>query len=243
MATLLEGVTPHFGQYNVRSLGWAVGDRSVIVPYSYAGVPFPAGVHRDTVPLWNALLDGLTKQLGVKLMNPGCWGYNNRSITGGGSPSFHAVGLALDVNAPANPYVAGGGSTRHAIPDAAAGLARSLGMEWGGSWSSPKDYMHFEVHLTPDQVRTVVGRLTHPAPAPTPAPKGDDMTPEQDAMLREVRDNLRMIWEQLAGAGAKPGQFTGWPPFDGGSGAARTLVDYGRQADVDLKAIRAKLET
>lgn len=170
---VLSGITPAFNNYNVRGLGWPVGNPSVIVPYSYKGIAFPAGVHRDTIPLWNALLDGLTGPLGVKLMNPGCWGYNNRSITGGGSPSFHAAGLALDVNAPANPYYAGGGNHPHSIPDTANALARSLGMEWGGAWTSPKDYMHMEIHLTPAQVKIVAGRL---GSAPSPQ-EGDVQLP------------------------------------------------------------------
>jgi hypothetical protein len=169
---VLSGITPAFGNYNVAGLGWPVGNPSVIVPYSYKGIPFPAGVHRATVPLWNALLDGLTGPLGVQLMNPGCWGYNDRSITGGGSPSFHAAGLALDVNAPSNPYYASGGNHPHTIPDAANALARSLGMEWGGGWTSPVDYMHFEIHLTPAQVQIVAGRL-----GSTPAQGGDVQLP------------------------------------------------------------------
>lgn len=173
--SVLSGVTPAFNNYSVRSLGWPTGNTSVIVPYSYKGTPFPSGVHRDTVPLWNALLDQLTGQLGVKLMTPGCWGYNNRPIRSGGSPSFHSAGLALDVNAPANPYSASGRTSAHSIPDSANALARSLGMEWGGAWSSPKDYMHFEVHLSPAQVKTVAGRLVS--------------TPEDDVQLPDLQLN------------------------------------------------------
>lgn len=213
---VLSGITPAFNNYNVRGLGWPVGNPSVIVPYSYKGIAFPAGVHRDTIPLWNALLDGLTGPLGVKLMNPGCWGYNNRSITGGGSPSFHAGGLALDVNAPANPFYAGGGNHPHAIPDTANALARSLGMEWGGAWSTPKDYMHFEIHLTPGQVHTVAGRLTG---TPGPTPSGGDLSaqfeadarkrwPEEDQLDKDTRADLHMKQVQLDRIEAAVAQLT-----------------------------------
>lgn len=189
---VLTGITPAFNNYNVKSLGWPVGNASVIVPYSYKGTPFPGGVHRDTVPLWNALLDELTGRLGVKLMNPGCWGYNNRSIRSGGTPSFHSAGLALDVSAPANPYLASGGSAKHSIPDAAAGVARSLGMEWGGAWTSPKDYQHFEIHLTPAQVKTVAARLsvaTPPRPTlPPPVTPGATWNDLGGTMLPTLRE-------------------------------------------------------
>lgn len=187
---VLSGITPAFNNYNVKGLGWPVGNTSVIVPYSYKGIPFPGGVHRDTVPLWNALLDGLTGPLGVKLITPGCWGYNNRSITGGGAPSFHSGGLALDVNAPSNPYVASGKNAAHTIPPGANDLARSLGMEWGGAWTSPKDYMHFEIHLTPAQVKTVAGRLAG-SPAPVPAPSGGNVSPDIDTVIRNLDRDLR----------------------------------------------------
>jgi hypothetical protein len=207
--SVLSGITPAFNNYNVKGLGWPIGNTSVIVPYSYKGTPFPGGVHRDTVPLWNALLDGLTGPLGVKLITPGCWGYNNRSITGGGAPSFHSGGLALDVNAPSNPYVASGKNAAHTIPPGANDLARSLGMEWGGAWTSPKDFMHFEIHLTPAQVKTVSARLAGaPAPVPVPAPSGGDLSaqfesdarkrwPEEDQLDKDTRADLHAKQLQL----------------------------------------------
>lgn len=76
-----------------------------------------------------------------------------------------------------------------------------------------------------------------------------DMTPEQDARLARVETVLKMIWEQLAGAGADPfddtKRYTGWEAFPGGSTnpdgtpVKATLVDFGRQADVELHALRA----
>jgi hypothetical protein len=153
---VLDGITPAWGQYNPASLGW---DSNDIVPYSYKGTPFPAGVQQITVPLWDALLDQIVPLIPGGLQNPGCWGYNPDSRTVGGTPSYHTVGCALDVNAPSNPFLPGGGSAPHTIPDQAAEIALSLGMEWGGDWTVPVDYMHFEIHLTPAQVQTVAQRL------------------------------------------------------------------------------------
>lgn len=146
---------PYFNVYNPANFGWTA-DASQIIPYSYNGVSFPAGVHR----LAKAPFDGLLKKLldedmvpgGLK--NPGCWGYEYRPVTGNSSGlSYHAYGLALDINAPANGYRANGSAGPHSISNSAGALARSLGFEWGGAWTSPKDYMHFELHLSPAEIR------------------------------------------------------------------------------------------
>lgn len=87
-------------------------------------------------------------------------------------------------------------------------------------------------------------------------PPEDDMTDADRAMLQDVHNALpaiaethellKWMWSQLAGENAEPFQFTGWPPFPGGSDPKKplTVVDYLRTADVsltDLKAEMAKL--
>jgi hypothetical protein len=90
--------------------------------------------------------------------------FNCRRTTGGSSWSVHAYGRAVDVNPVQNPYVSG--ST--VLPPAGApyvanrnpgvpglitpgspivGLFDDAGSDWGGNWSSPKDYQHFESRL------------------------------------------------------------------------------------------------
>ena len=95
--------------------------------------------------------------------------FNNRQITGGGPPSLHAYGLAIDINPLQNPYVQpGGNGLARVSPPAAAtylnrlaarpgkparpGMAESvtalfaeLGFTvWGGYWDTPIDYQHFQ---------------------------------------------------------------------------------------------------
>jgi hypothetical protein len=58
--------------------------------------------------------------------------------------SMHAWGLAIDVNAATNPFSASG----QLITDLSDEFIFSFtqnGMEWGGSWSQPKDPMHFQL--------------------------------------------------------------------------------------------------
>ena len=85
--------------------------------------------------------------------------FNYRKITGGGRLSNHAYGRAIDINTLQNPYiknavvlphgakydpgVAGTFTVAHSIVRA----FMQLGWDWGGNWTSPKDYQHFEKPL------------------------------------------------------------------------------------------------
>ena len=96
--------------------------------------------------------------------------FNYRESTdGSGRLSNHALGLAIDINPQINPYVNGSGTGSHANareywsrdtdtwsssiakaayigPDAEIYdiFVNEHGWEWGGSWSSYRDYQHFE---------------------------------------------------------------------------------------------------
>lgn len=95
--------------------------------------------------------------------------FNNREITGGGPPSLHAYGLAIDINPLQNPYLQADaqGAARISPPAGIAYLNRLAnrpgkparpGMAepvvrlfaqhgftvWGGYWDAPIDYQHFQ---------------------------------------------------------------------------------------------------
>ena len=90
-------------------------------------------------------------------------GFNFREIVGGGRPSRHALGLAIDINPRQNPYVKGalvlppGAVYNHEVPgtivegDAVTRAFLSRGWSWGGHWKSPHDPQHFE-KLLPHEV-------------------------------------------------------------------------------------------
>lgn len=69
----------------------------------------------------------------------GC--YAPRRIPGSGSLSLHAWGLAIDLNAAANPQF---GSSRQ-DPRLVRAMERE-GFTWGGRWPTAPDPMHFELH-------------------------------------------------------------------------------------------------
>jgi hypothetical protein len=95
--------------------------------------------------------------------------FNNRPVTGGGPPSLHAYGLAIDINPVQNPFLQPGkegnarvspaaGKAYLARPGVSAGEPPRPGMAenvvalfahagftvWGGQWKSPVDYQHFQ---------------------------------------------------------------------------------------------------
>ncbi len=87
--------------------------------------------------------------------------FNFRLIAGTSQISNHALGLAIDINPFENPYISASGAV---IPEATERYAdrtldepyvlhegdlcyelfTSHGWGWGGAWSSPIDYQHFE---------------------------------------------------------------------------------------------------
>ena len=89
------------------------------------------------------------------VMQAGDWGYEARNVRGSSSLSFHAYGLAIDVDAPHN-----GMTTSHpfstTFPHNTTAIAHKWGCEWGGEWSGRVDPMHLEVHLSPGAVAGVV---------------------------------------------------------------------------------------
>ena len=75
------------------------------------------------------------------------WSYENRAVRGATSKSNHAFGLAIDVNALTNVL-----GTIGDMPAEVVAQWETEGGDWGGDWSRP-DPMHFETHLTPEQIR------------------------------------------------------------------------------------------
>jgi hypothetical protein len=86
--------------------------------------------------------------------NTSCFNY--RRITGGQNLSLHALGRAIDINPVQNPYINGNMSLpiNSGYDPAVDGtltndsvIVKSLisrGWEWGGNWTSLKDYQHLE---------------------------------------------------------------------------------------------------
>jgi len=147
-AQVSSGPSGLLGSQNPSEWGWNVGQG--IVPFSFQGTPFPAGVAAGTESIWTSFLSQLVPTIPGGLRPGENWGYENRAnVNSPGSKSFHAYGLALDVNAPENPNGSPPGNGLGQVPGTAGALARRFNMLWGGEFSGTKDAMHFELHQRP----------------------------------------------------------------------------------------------
>ncbi len=80
----------------------------------------------------------------------GCYSWRN---TAGGRISEHALGTAIDINYMQNYCIYGDGSTVgnywrpyediYSVTPEVVNIFRRHNFSWGGSWITPKDYMHF----------------------------------------------------------------------------------------------------
>lgn len=83
-------------------------------------------------------------------------GFNYRTIAGTNRLSYHAFGRAIDLNPALNPYVRGGrieppGATYNLEKPGTIGsdsfivaFLEARGWTWGGRWTEPIDYQHFQ---------------------------------------------------------------------------------------------------
>jgi hypothetical protein len=88
-----------------------------------------------------ALLVGLAKEFHERvepLRKGECWGYAFRAVRGGSTPSFHAAGIAIDLNVSGNPF-----GREPTMDPRVIEVFERHGFGWGGRWLIP-DGMHFE---------------------------------------------------------------------------------------------------
>ena len=119
--------------------GWPAIRSDEMVDLVVGGISFPGGVHRDVAGLMEALLAASIDQGWLTLKDGWCWGYANRPIktpTGGftDTASNHSWGLAIDINAPENPF----GGVSHAIPEEMGSFWESWGFRWAGTTRRPR---------------------------------------------------------------------------------------------------------
>lgn len=106
------------------------------------------------------LIDEFDADDDISMANNNSSSFNYRKITGSENLSKHALGLAVDINPLYNPYVRGDvvlppegmkfADRTVSFPnkidksDLCYKLFTEYGFKWGGDWTDPKDYQHFE---------------------------------------------------------------------------------------------------
>ena len=142
------------GQYSIPQLAAIFGDPGTAAshPALHLVTAKEWGFSTEVSPLVLACLQATVQQIQAQNINYkvkefGCYRFDsNNGSSNIGLASYHTYGAACDINWDTNPFVASGAPTAHDMPQAYVKAFNDHGFTWGGSWTSPKDYMHFEWH-------------------------------------------------------------------------------------------------
>lgn len=123
---------------------------------------FVPGVHTEIWDLTNMLVAEMRGR-GFDFVSPGCWGYGcrgtkNSSGNVGKTPSFHSWGLALDINAPLNPF----GNDRQNTQLGKDNMLWVTGLmhDYGFFWLGPPigDWMHYSFCGSPADAKAMTAK-------------------------------------------------------------------------------------
>ena len=161
-------------------------NKNFVVKTVQGNVRFPGGIRFEIEDLVRRLVQETAKR-GYRFGNPddpsyGCWGFNCRAISGTNKPSNHSWGLAVDINAPRNPYTS---PLRTDMPGWMPDLWNSYGFRWGGDYTTArKDAMHYEflgsvAEAKSQTAKAVANNLGESGAIPLPPapPEEDDEVP------------------------------------------------------------------
>jgi len=134
---------------------------------------------------------------GYDISAPDCGSFAVRKITGGSGYSLHSYGIAEDWNWQTNPYRArstvAGGRTITDMPTGMVSDVKSIRAKrtgeavfrWGGEYNTVMDSMHWEIVVSPDDLRDGVDWTT------VAGAEGRSPTPSSDppSIITDARDN------------------------------------------------------
>jgi hypothetical protein len=125
-----------------------------------------------------------------------------------GRPSYHASGMAIDINPDKNPHIKGEAgktfdqSKTEFRREEVSALAAKYGLGWGGDWQSSKDYMHFSAggsegaslggQMNNNQIAAAGGRMNGPPPMA-------GMDPMMGGMMNDPTMNGMMMGAMFGG--------------------------------------------
>lgn len=170
--------------------GWPNCSRDKIATLVVGRNSLRLPVRREVAAIFGELVRKLEASRGAGFRPDWSWGYACRSISGTNKPSNHSWGLAIDLDAPQNPYQSaawhrsqsssktGWGGIRlvSTMPENTPQICEPLMIRWGGFYRSKPDPMHFEFMGTPEDARRITATLPTvpggggPAPQPTTPP-------------------------------------------------------------------------
>ena len=153
--------------------GWpSCSSDRVITVVTKSGIRLP--VRREIAPLVVGLVRDLERGRKKPMTQGWCWGFACRAISGTQTASNHSWGLAIDLDAPENPYMSAtahasahalrkefknGKVLRSTMPLNASKIAAKWGFRWGGDYTTKPDPMHFEFMGSVQDARRRVDEL------------------------------------------------------------------------------------
>ena len=195
------------GDVSAASRGWGPGwpndNRPLMTTVRAAGIAL--SVRTEVAPIIEWLVNQTVVQ-GYGLHEGECWGFANRAIRGTDRPSNHSWGLAVDLNAPANPM---GSSLVTDMPGSMVELWKARMFRWGGDYNGRKDAMHYEFMGTPDDAARIASELgagsgAPPRPPPPPSPPPPAAPPDRPLLARQAAGaDVRILQERLVANGAR----------------------------------------
>ena len=88
-----------------------------------------------------------SENINYTIVSMGCYRFDSDNGTSNiGLMSYHTYGAACDINPDTNPFSESGANVPHDMPLHYVQAFNAHGFYWGGDWTSPKDFMHFEFH-------------------------------------------------------------------------------------------------
>lgn len=189
--------------------GWPDCQPDTIVPLQVGKVSFLHGIRAEIHDLVVMLLEEVQGR-GYELRSPGCYGYDCRAIKkpGGGftdDPSNHSWGLAIDINAPANPNTKGPLVTD--MPEWMPDLFNEYGFRWGGDYrtygGSSVDAMHMEFYGTEADGRAMTEEAQEKGLGTVLTDDQKQTLADAKAFLDELRDTMGSLDDREKPAIAK----------------------------------------
>jgi len=195
--------------------GWPNCVTTKIVTVTTGELRLP--VRREVAQAVAGLVTELARARGRPFRADWSWGFACRAISGTSTASNHSWGLAIDLDAPENPYMdasthqaphplrkkfANGKTMRSTMPDDASAIARKWGFRWGGDYSTKLDPMHFEFMGSIDDAKRI-GSASGIKGVPSQPKKGRPTLSEGDRgnPVRTVQRKLIIEVDGIFGSG------------------------------------------
>jgi hypothetical protein len=194
-----EPILGPFGTYFGRSIGQV---RTQLVSWT---VPNSGGlrvqVHRAALPAFQLVAAGLADQAAAGRVYPVTLAsaFFGRTIGGSHQLSRHALGTAIDINYPQNPYRSDGRLITN-MPDWFVQVWRDAGFCWGGDWVNAKDPMHFS--WTGPKTTAGAGDALAPLPPSTSSRSYGAVNASHPTVFGPVLDRYVFAVADATGGGA-----------------------------------------